>query len=445
MSIVDPPVGERGPLTQPTTGVVAASWALFAGITLLMLGNGLQVSLLGIRSQLEGFSVVVSGAIMASYFVGFLVGSRAAAKALASVGHIRVFAALASMASSAALVHGLIVHPLPWLLMRFTTGACMAGLYVVVESWINDLATNATRGRLLALYMVVSMGGLAGGQFLLNLADPRSAQLFIIASVLISLALVPVSLSGRGAPPTTVPEPMSLIQLIRSVPTGPAVSAMVGVAHGSLLGMGALYATRAGMSPARTAVFMFAPMAGGVVLQLPIGLLSDRVSRRVVMLGVSIGAAGMAALLLVVPAGGPTAMVLMFLVGGFSFPLYSLGIAYTNDWIRPEQAMGASASLVTINGLGAIAGPLVAAALITGFGTRMFFVALVLAHGAIALYLGYRVAFRAGIPLSGQGRFRPVPARASATVVALLARRNRQGAGTAEEPQPTEVGPAQVR
>lgn len=390
-----------------------------------MIGNGLQGTLLGIRSELEGFSGFATGIVMTSYFIGFLAGSKTALKALAAVGHIRVFAALASMASTATLVHAITITPITWSLMRFTTGLCMAGLYVVVESWINELSTNATRGKLLALYMAVTMGGVACGQFLLNLADPAGFELFVVASVLVSLALVPVSLSGGGAPPIRTPVPMSLRQMAKIVPTGLAVASLIGTAHGALLGMGAVYATRAGLSPGQIAVFMGAPMVGGVVLQFPIGALSDRVPRRGVMLAVAMAASLCAAALLLATPGSTASYLLMFGVGGFSFPLYSLGIAYTNDWISPEQTMGASSTLVTANGVGAIAGPVAAAILMLVFGTKMYFVSLIMTHGAIAVYLAYRIVARDGIPMAKQGRFLPVPARASALAVGKLAKRRR--------------------
>ena len=404
----------------------AVSWALFIGITLLMLGNGLQGSLLGIRTNLEGFSATATGVVMASYFVGFLAGSRAATKALAAVGHIRVFAALASMASAATLIHAITITPATWSLMRFTTGLCMAGLYVVVESWINDLATNATRGRLLAMYMVVTMGGLGSGQFLLNLADPGGFELFVVASVLISLSLVPVSLSGRGVPSVRTPEPMAFRDLWATVPTGITVSALVGTAAGALFGMGAVYAARVGLSPGQVALFMGAPMAGGVALQFPIGMLSDRFPRRGVIFFVSVAATAGAALLLMMPTTGVATYGLMFVVGGASFSLYSLGIAYTNDWIRPEQTTAASGVLVMTNGAGAIVGPLATAAMIALFGNAMFFVVLMVSHGLIAVYLAYRIVSRDALPTSRQGRFQPVSARATATVAALASRRRRQ-------------------
>ena len=430
-----PPLGEPGPLSFAALDPVAAAWALFAGMALVMMGNGLQGSLLGIRSELEGFAALESGAIMAAYFAGFLVGGRAAIRALILVGHVRVFAALASMASAASLVHALAVNPLSWFLMRFTTGLCMAGLYIVVESWINDLATSATRGRLLALYMVVSMGGMACGQLLLTTADPGGSDLFLVASVLVSLALVPVALSARSAPPTVVPTRMSTRDLIEQVPTGAVVSFLGGVAAGALMGMGAFYATRAGLSPGRVALFMGAPMAGGVVMQWPIGSASDRLPRRAVMLAVATAATGVAAVLLVIPEGGPLAIAAMFALGGLNFPLYSLGIAYTYDWIRPEQAVGASATLVTLNGIGAMLGPLLAAGLMLTLANRMFFLVLVLAHGLVAAYLAYRSVFRAALPRSRQGPFVPVPARGSAVAMVLLGRRRRRLAAQRERRQ----------
>ncbi len=411
-----------GPLI-PESNTAAASWALFVGIGVLMIGNGLQGSLLGIRAQFEGFSTTATGLVMACYFAGFLLGTRAASKALLSVGHIRVFAALASIASTATLVHLLAVMPLSWALMRFATGLCMAGLYVVAESWINDLATNATRGRMLAIYMVVTMGGMASGQFLLNVADPRSFELFVTASVLISLSLVPMALSGRSAPPTRIPESMSLTELADQVPTGLVVSLLVGMGAGALMGIGPVYAATAGLTPSQIAVFMGAPMLGGMALQFPIGVISDRVPRRGVMFAVAMMATAAATALFFVPPASPTSYLLMFLVGGSIFPLYSLGIAYTNDWIRSEQATAASALLVTVNGLGAVMGPLLAAGLIAGAGARSYFVSLAATHGAVGIYLAWRIVFRDPLPTERQGPFLPFPARASAGAVALIARR----------------------
>ena len=255
---------ERG-LSQPLiprTSVAAATWALFLGLGLVMVGNGLNGALLGVRSATEGFGTTVTGVIMASYFAGFLAGTAYTETALRTVGHIRVFAALASLASSVVLVQAVSVEPLTWAITRFLFGACMAGLYVVVESWLNDLATNATRGRILSVYMIVSMGGVAAGQLLLNVEDTSGFTLFIIVSVLVSLSLVPVTLSASSAPPIAVPESTSLRDLIGRVPTGLTASFFSGASAGALLGMAAVYASQIGLDAGRISVVPGRPDGG---------------------------------------------------------------------------------------------------------------------------------------------------------------------------------------
>lgn len=409
-----------GPLIAPSN-TAAATWALFAGITLMMLGNGLQGALVGLRAETSGFSTGAIGVVMTGYYVGFLAGSRLVSTGLRNVGHIRVFAALASVASSATLVFLLQVSPLTWTVMRFTIGLCMAGLYVVAESWLNDLATNANRGRLLSVYMVTSMGGIALGSFMLNLADPFGFQLFVLASVLISMALVPVSLSTSSAPPARVPAAMSLRELAAIVPTGIAVSLLVGLTHGVLAGMGAAYASRSGLTPAQISLFLGAPMLGSIVFQFPIGALSDRLPRRAMIVAAALAAAGCAATLTATAPGSLTALALMFTLGGLSYPLYSLGIAYTNDWIEPEQILGASSALVATNGIGAAFGPLLAATMMSAGGERMYFVTLVITHCAIAGYVLYRIV--AHDAPAGRQPLAAVPVRGSAAVLNLLSRR----------------------
>lgn len=416
----------QGPLIKDTNPV-AAAWALFTGIGMMMIGNGLQGTLVGIRSEQAGFDTTVIGLVMSGYFFGILAGSRAAFKALSSVGHIRVFAALASMASAASLIYLITDNAIAWGLMRFATGVCMAGLYIVAESWINDLATNANRGRMLAFYMVVSMGGFAAGQLLLNLADPSGIELFLISSVLISLALVPISLSASSAPPTLEYQSMSVRALTAIVPTGIVVSVLVGLASGALLGMGAVYAIQVGMTPSEVSLFMGAPMVGGVVGQFPAGYLADRIPRRAIMIGLGFIAAAAAMMLFIVEPKSALAVMLMFVIGSCTFPLYSLAIAYTNDWLEPEQILGASAALVTTNGVGAAAGPFLATALMSRFGPTYYFVSLIVTHGAVGVYVLVRVITHGQVPKPRA--FLPYPARASA-VAAMLQWRGRNGRRT---------------
>lgn len=413
----------------PKTSVAAATWALFVGLALVMVGNGLNGSVLGVRSQEEGFSLAVTGIIMASYFCGFLAGTMYAERALKSVGHIRVFAALASSASCVVLLQALSVTPLTWMGTRFLFGGCMAGLYVVVESWLNDLATNQTRGRILSVYMIVTMGGVAAGQALLNVDDSSGFTLFIIVSVLVSISLVPITLSASSAPPLAVPEPMGLRALAARAPTGLVASFFSGAGAGALIGMGAFYASAVGMSSARISLFLAAPMLGALVFQWPIGWLSDKLPRRGVLFAVAVAAAITPLLALVADPSSLLAIVAMFFMGGAMFPFYSLTVAYTNDWLKAEEILGASGTLVRINGTGAIFGPLLAAGLMATYGPRLFFWTITAIFTLVSAFILYRIFVRDALPQERQRRHVNFPARASSVAANLIPRRRRNAEG----------------
>jgi MFS family permease len=357
---------------------------------------------------------------MSSYFVGFLAGAITTPKAVGQVGHVRVFAALASTASTAALVHAVFVEPWVWGGMRFLTGFCYAGLYIVAESWLNDRATNETRGSMLSVYMVVVLGGMAGGQFLLNLADPNSFVLFVLASVLVSMALVPISVSVIPTPDFTTPEPLGLRALYRTSPLGTIGSLGTGMANGALFSMGAVYAGAAGLSVAQIAFFMSMMILGGMAFQWPIGRLSDRYDRRRVLTAVTFAAA-LAALLAALVAGGEVAglYAMMFLLGGMSFPMYSLCLAHTNDYLTPKQMVSASGTLMLVNGTGAIFGPVSVSLLMGEMGTNGFFACVGAVHAAIGVFAFYRMIRRAPLPLEEQGASVPVGSTVSATTATL--------------------------
>ena len=271
---------------------IASAWALLLGIALIMLGNGLQGTLLGVRATLEGFGTGTTGLVMTGYFAGFLAGSMIVPRLLANVGHIRVFAALASLASGAALLHTVFVTPVSWFMIRVITGFCFAGLYVVAESWINDAATNRTRGQLLSVYMIMVLGGMGSGQLLMNLSDPRGFELFVLVSVLVSFALIPITLSVGRAPAFEAPESIGIRALFRASPLGVAGAFLIGIAHSALYSMGPVYGTEIGLAVDRTALFIAVALFGGLVLQWPIGWLSDRFDRRKVIVAVAWIAAG---------------------------------------------------------------------------------------------------------------------------------------------------------
>lgn len=397
---------------------IIAMWALFVGVALMMLGNGLQGTLLGVRASLEEFDTAVIGIIQAAYFAGFLAGSRFTMRALGRVGHIRVFAALASLASTAALSHAVFVNAPTWFAMRLVTGFCMAGLYVVAESWLNDQTIPEKRGQTLSIYMVVTMGGLTGGQFLLNVADPESFELFVIASVLVSMSLIPMALSDVRAPEFSVTESLPLRELLAIVPTGVVVMFFSGAAAATLFSIGPVYASVIGMSTREISLFMSVAVIGATILQMPIGYVSDRVPRRGVMISVAI-VATLGSVFGGYTSTGWPGIAAMFVIGSTSFPLYSLAIAYTNDWIEDHQRVAASGQLVLVNGVGAVLGPLIASLLMRQFNPSAYFFTLTMAHAVIVVYLGFRIIVRDPIPVDEQSTYQPVPARSSPVAAAL--------------------------
>lgn len=401
---------------------VRSCWALLLGIALMMLGNGLQGSLLGIRASLEGFPTTVTGILMSGYFAGFLVGSVLTPKMVARVGHVRVFAALASLASSAILIHVVWINPASWTVIRLVSGFCYAGLYVVCESWLNEQATNQTRGQLLSIYMVVMLGGAAAGQGLLNVADPGGPNLFILVSVLVSLSLIPMLLSTGRTPPFEAPRPVSIRQLYRVSPTGVVGYFGTMMANGAYFGMGAVYGREIGLSVRDISVFVSLILLGGMFLQWPLGRLSDAWDRRRVLTGVTFAAALFAVLASAAAEHSLLSLlVLTALFGGTTLPLYSLCIAYTNDYLDRDQIVQASGTLVLIGGIGAVFGPITAALAMQSFGPPGFFWWMATIHAAIGMFALYRMTRRAAMPLAEQGNYVAVAPRVSPVASALYA------------------------
>ena len=268
------------------------AWPFFVGTALIMVANGLQGTLIALRAALEGFSLAATGMVMSGYFLGLLAGSLLSARLVRRVGHVPVFAAFASIASASILMQALFVEVAFWTAMRGVTGFCFGTMYVVVESWLNQRATNENRGRLLALHMSTVFAGAAAGQLLLNVADPRAYDLFLLVSILVSFAMVPLLLVARpGARPHSARR-MSLAALYRASPLGFVSTVLTGMGHGAMFGIGPVYARAIGLGTAEVAWFMALGMSGAIFSQWPLGLLSDRFDRRRVMLGVTLVGAG---------------------------------------------------------------------------------------------------------------------------------------------------------
>ena len=386
--------------------VVSTTWPLFLGMGVLMLGAGLQSTLLGLRATLEGFPTVVTGVIMSCYYVGYLLGTLIAPRLLRQVGHIRVFAALAAIASVAVLIQGCFVQPLTWGAMRLISGLCFAGIYVVAESWLNDRASRANRGRLFAVYMLVLYGGLGMAQFLLVLSDPRTPIPFMLVSVLISLAMVPIVISAQQLPEHAAPRKVRLLDLYRNSPLGVVAVTVSGLISAIIFSMGPVYARLSGLNTSNVATFMAVSILAAVVTQYPVGRLSDRVDRRTVIAGVCTLAAIVAGSIVALP-DMPHGVFLMLaaLFSGFVLTLYSLSVSHVNDKLEPAQMVASSSTLLLLNGSAAAIGPMLSGSLMTAFGPRAYFATLASLTGALAIYDLWRKSRRQPVPPSQKGPF----------------------------------------
>ncbi len=372
----------------------------------LMLGAGLQGTLLGLRATLEGFPTTVTGIVMSCYYVGYLLGTIAAPRLLRQIGHIRVFAALAAVASVAALVQALFVNPFAWGAMRLTTGLCFAGIYVVAESWLNDRASRANRGRLLAVYMLVLYVGLGAAQFLLIVSNPSTPAPFMLVSALICLAMVPIVVSARQAPEPAVPRKVRYRDLYRNSPLGVVAVAVSGLISAIIFSMGPVYARLSGMATTGVATFMALSILAAVLTQYPIGRLSDRIDRRTVIAGVCTLATVLAGSIAVFSAM-PRALFLTLsaLFSGFVLTLYSLAISHVNDKLEPAQTVAASSALLRLNGAAAAIGPVLAGSLMAAFGPPAYFATLATLTGALTVYDLWRKSRRRPVPSARKGPF----------------------------------------
>ena len=375
--------------------VIRNSWALLVGVMLLMLGNGMQGTLLGVRGSIEGFSTLAMSVIMSSYFAGFLLGSQLVPGLIRRVGHVRVFAFLGSLASAGLVLYPLLTNELAWTLLRLVLGFCFCGVYIVSESWLNNTTTNETRGRALSLYIIAQMIGIVAAQALFAFGSAEGFTLFIIVSVMVSLAFAPILLSATPVPPFESAKPMSFRRLYRVSPLGFVGIFLMGAMFSALFGMAGVFGAAAQLSTAQIALFVSAIYLGGLVLQYPIGWASDRYDRRAMVVGgAAIGAAacglGWTGL-----GGANGLMVSAFLIGGMANPLYAILLAYTNDYLQTEDMASASARLLFVNGVGAVGGPLVTGWLMSLVGPAGFFVFLFVLMTALSLYAAWRMTRRA--------------------------------------------------
>ena len=378
--------------------IFSGVWALLLGIMLIMLGNGMHFTLIGLRGGIEGFSAAELAIVTSGYFLGFLSGARLTPEMIRRVGHVRVFAALGSFMSAGLIAFPLLTEPWAWTILRILIGFCMSGIYVAAESWLNNAATNETRGKILSAYMIAQTLGIIGAQGLLTLGDAETSVLFIGASILVSISFAPILLSATPVPATEVARAMPLRKLFIGSPLGTVGIFLLGSIYATQSGMGAVFGSQIGMETAQIALFIAMLFAGALVLQFPIGWLSDRMDRRQLILGASIIGVAFCTLGWLTSGGFWFLMTSAFFAGGVTTPLYALLLAYTNDTLDSADMPAASGGLVFTFGLGAIAGPLVTGWAMQVLGPYAFWLVLGATFAAIALYALYRMTQRAATP-----------------------------------------------
>jgi MFS family permease len=384
------------------------SWALFTGFAVLITAHGFQGNLLQVRSVIEDFSYVTTGIIMSGYYLGYFVGANIIPNLVSKVGHIRVFAAFSSMASLSILIHAIFVDPIVWTLARFLTGFSLIGVYIVVESWLNDRATNRNRGGVLSIYMFITFTGLAVGTLLLNFNKPQEYEPFILTSLLFSVALVPILLTKRPAPKFKKISFIKIKQLYKISPLGTFSMLCTGLIHSAIFGYGAVYATSLNFTIFEISLFLFLITIAGAIFQFPIGNFSDKRDRRIVLiactfissifciLAIFSSGTSLENMYLASSVGLDKIMFLIFVTiyAGFALPMFTLNLAYVNDFIDKERFVAAGAGLQIIFGIGAMGGPFLCSIFMSTFGPNGFFVYLAIFHMLIGLFGIYRTTRR---------------------------------------------------
>ena len=395
------------------TRTIAPIATLLLSAAVLLMGNGLQGTLIPIRAQLEGYATFEIGLLGSFYFAGFALGCWLGPRTVCRVGHIRAFSAMAALASTVALAHALIISPMVWAPLRAVTGFCFAVLYIVIESWLNERATNENRGRILSLYTIINLTVITLGQMMVTLYDPAAFPLFSVASILVSLAGVPLALTA-APPPAAIPVArLRLGHLYKISPVGFAGCLAVGLGNGSFWALAPVYTQGAGMTITGTALFMSVAVIGGAVGQWPLGRLSDRMDRRrVIVCTCALACLLCVALTLAGGLGRPGLLALIFAFGFAALPLYSISVAHTNDFVAPGEFVEASSGLLMTYAVGAVIGPLLASAVMEAAGTSFLFAFVSFVFALMIAFALYRMRRRNSVSDAEKADFVAVPGSA---------------------------------
>ncbi len=374
---------------------------LLIGVAILLAGSGLQGTLVPVRASLENYSTFAIAAIGAAYFLGFTVGCLRGGELVKNVGHVRVFLAMTALASAAPLIHGLILDPITWSVLRFLTGFCFAVLYVVIESWLNERASNENRGIVFSTYVMITLTMMAAGQMMTLMYDPAGLELFVVASVLVSVAAVPVALSKSLTPDVPQETDVNLRRLFKISHSGLFGCLATGLASGAFWSFAPVFAAGSTNDTSLVAWFMTAAVAGGALGQWPLGFLSDKFGRRKALV-VAAGTAALVAVIIVSTFGDMdfTGRILLSAAWGFfAFPLYSISVAHSNDYADPADYVMVSSGLLLMYGLGATVGPFLASALMVLGDLSGLYLMTGITHFVIAIYVLQRIFRRSSAPV----------------------------------------------
>jgi len=408
--------------------------SLLSGVGMLVVGVGLLFSVLGLRAGVAEFADVVTGLIMSAYFAGFVLGTYVCPAIIRRFGHIRAFAAMASVASTMPILHALWIDPWFWGLLRLITGICLVGLYIVVESWLNALAPSNQRGKVFAAYMTVNFVALALGQWLILVGDTLGFVPFAMVSVMFSFALLPITLTTVSEPKPVAAPRLGLRNLYRTSPLGVAGAVVSGLLNGAFFGLGAVYAQRIGFSDAGVASFMAVTILGGAIFQWPVGHFSDRHDRRLVLLWICLGSAALAAAGFALSGISENALIFVgLLYGGLVFTIYGLSVAHVNDLIHSSRALEVAGGLLLLHGAGAALGPTLAGALMGEFGAAslmLYFVGVLL---AMVLFTMRRMRAASAVPAEDKSDY-VVMGSGSQAVLQMDPRVAQEGADPAPVP-----------
>ena len=383
--------------------VLKNSWALFLGMGLIMMAHGFQGSLLGVRAVAEKFSLASTGFMMSGYFVGYFLGARTVPNIISGVGHIRVFAAFASIASLGILIHSIFINPLTWFFLRIINGFCMVCIFTIAESWLNDRSSNKNRGKVLSIYMIVLYGAMGIGMFFLNFSKPENFQPFILISVIMSSALIPILLTKRKPPNFKKLKSMSLKELYECSPLGMVGAVFYGTTQSALFTLLAVYAASMNFSIFEISLVTFLLSISGAISQYPIGNISDKYDRRLVIVYSTFGAALFALFAIFSSStmhlpgdlGNKFWFYIFLTLFAFcSLPMFSLILAHTNDYITKDKFVAAGAGLQFAFGLGAISGPFLCSLFMGAAGANGFFIFLIIFHSLIGIFGIYRMKIR---------------------------------------------------